>query len=521
MLAVYSCIVNDHDLRLVVLAALICALASFTAITLLHHVTKSTTHMRHVWLGVAAVATGFGIWATHFIAMLAFTPGLPSGYDIALTAASLVAAILLTGAGLGVCLAKTLPARHWLGGMIVGGGIAVMHYTGMAAFEVEGRLVWDIALVIASIVFGAVLGGLALRTGMGGDTFKWRVLGAALLTAAICSHHFTAMGAVSIAPDPTIAVSHSALPTSWLAIAVALASFTIVILAFAGVALDVRDRRRSELEADRMRGLANAAVEGLLVCDGDVVVTVNDSFASLAGVDRDAIVGDKLEKYFPDEASRTKLLMQSNLPAEAGLRHSNGTIVPVETILRLIDFAGKPHCAIAVRDLRARKQAEQHIQFLAHHDPLTGLPNRSSFNKRLEQEVQKARHGGTPLAVLCLDLDRFKEVNDLFGHSTGDALLQRFGKCVVGTLDDNQLMARLGGDEFAILLPGISGPSVASRVAENILQVLRSENENAAGALMSTSIGIALCPNDALDRQSLLSHADTALYSAKAEGRGT
>src|SRR5215216_5798019 len=166
MLAVYSCIVNEHDLRLVVLAAVICALASITAITLLHHVGKSVSHMRHIWLAVSAIATGFGIWATHFIAMLAFSPGIPSGYNIALTALSLVAAIVLTGLGLAISLSRTLPGSAWLGGMIVGGGIAVLHYTGMAAFEVEGRLVWDPALVTASIALGAVLGAAALRVGL-------------------------------------------------------------------------------------------------------------------------------------------------------------------------------------------------------------------------------------------------------------------------------------------------------------------------------------------------------------------
>ena len=133
------------------LAALVCALASFTAINLLHHVRRSTGHMRHVWLGVAATASGFGIWATHFIAMLAFSPGMPSGYNVALTALSLIAAIVLTGVGLGVALSRTLPGASWLGGAIVGGGIATMHYTGMAAFEVQGRIVWDPVLVIVSI----------------------------------------------------------------------------------------------------------------------------------------------------------------------------------------------------------------------------------------------------------------------------------------------------------------------------------------------------------------------------------
>src|SRR4051812_16374342 len=203
MLKIYSCIANAHDLRLVVLAAIVCALASYAAINLLRHARGSIGHMRGVWLAVSAVSTGFGIWATHFIAMLAFSPGIPSGYNITLTALSLLAAIVLTGAGLAVALTR-LPGSAPLGGMIVGGGIAILHYTGMAAFEVEGRLVWDPALVAASIVLGAIFGAAALWKGLAGESMRSRLYGALLLTVAICSHHFTAMGAVSIIPDPTI-----------------------------------------------------------------------------------------------------------------------------------------------------------------------------------------------------------------------------------------------------------------------------------------------------------------------------
>jgi len=522
MLTVYNCIVNEHDFRLVGLAAVICALASFTAMTLLHHVRKSSGHLRYAWLAVAATATGFGIWATHFIAMLAFSPGIPSGYNVALTILSLVSAIVLTGIGLGISVSRTLPGMSWLGGAIVGGGIAAMHYTGMAAFEIAGRISWDPALVATSIALGAVIGAAALTIGLRGDAIRQRVHGALLLTVAICGHHFTAMGAVSIIPDPTVEVSTSALPTSWLAIAVALASFTIIILAFAGLALDIRDRRRAELEADRMRGLANAAVEGLILCDGEVVATVNDSFAALADTQSLDAAGVRLERYFPDEATRLKLFGRPNQPIEAELRQSDGSAVPVELILRPIEFAGKQHHAIAVRDLRARKQAEQHIRFLAHHDALTGLPNRSSFNLKLDQEIEAAVSCGERVAVLCLDLDRFKEVNDLFGHAAGDSLLQTFAQCISGLLEPKHMVARLGGDEFAIILPAIKGPSTAGRVAENILEALRKENATSAtAALISSSIGIAICPNDASDREALLSHADTALYRAKAEGRGT
>jgi NO-binding membrane sensor protein with MHYT domain len=143
MLTVYNCIMTAHDLRLVGLAAVICTLASFTAISLLHHVRRSSGYMRLLWLAVSATATGSGIWATHFIAMLAFEPGLPTAYNIVLTALSLVAAICLTGTGLAVAVMGNWRGGAWLGGAMVGGGIAAMHYTGMAALEVQGRIEWD------------------------------------------------------------------------------------------------------------------------------------------------------------------------------------------------------------------------------------------------------------------------------------------------------------------------------------------------------------------------------------------
>jgi diguanylate cyclase (GGDEF)-like protein/PAS domain S-box-containing protein len=517
---IYNCIATAHDLKLVALAALICVLASLTAINLLRHARKSHGHMRDVWLAVSAISTGFGIWATHFVAMLAFTPGIPSGYNIVLTVLSLVAAILLTGVGLTVSLTPNWRHGPWLGGAIVAGGIAAMHYTGMAAFEIAGVILWDYTLVATSIVLGAAIGAVALPVGLHGQEEKWKIGGAVLLTLAICSHHFTAMGAVSIIPNPTIEISQSALPAGWLAVGVALASFAIIGLALAGAVLDIRDRRRSELEVDRMRDLANASVEGLLVCDGEAIVSVNTSFAALAGQSASELVGARLERCFPDKAARTRLLSGSNLAVETGLRHLDGSLTPVELILRPIVFGGRPHQVVAVRDLQPRKEAEQHIHYLAHHDALTSLPNRSHFNGRIDQEMATLAKGER-LAVLCLDLDRFKEVNDLFGHAAGDTVLQTVASRVTAVLDERQLMARLGGDEFAILMPGVASPAAASRLAETVLEALRATSDTPEINSISTSIGIALYPDDATDRHALLSHADTALYRAKTEGRNT
>ena len=519
MLTVYNCIVTQHDLRLVALAAAICALASFTAVNLLHHVLRSQRMMRGIWLVVAALATGFGIWATHFIAMLAFQPAMPTGYNIILTVVSLIVAVVLTGSGLMVAIWPRLPYGRWIGGVAVGGGIAAMHYTGMAAFEIAGRVVWDGPLVIASIALGGLFGAAALPVALRENTIKWKALGALVLTVAICSHHFTAMGAAAIVPDPRVVMSETALPAALMAVGVALVSVAIILLALAGLAVDLRDRRIAEQTA-HMRDLANAAVEGLVVCKETEIVAANLSFIALASVEGADAVGRSLLSFFP-AISLDELADTASKPLETELRAADGSSIPVELIQRSIVYAGKPHHVIAIRDIRERKKAEQDIHFLAHHDPLTKLPNRTNFNKKLDAEF--AAHRGTDkcFAVLFLDLDRFKEINDLFGHLTGDAVLQFVAGKIKSVLNPDCMVARLGGDEFAVIVPGLASAAYATRTAEAILKAVNEEaDELSIGVAIGTSIGIAVFPRDASDRATLLSHADAALYEAKAEGRG-
>ncbi|QRE74197.1 EAL domain-containing protein [Methylobacterium aquaticum] len=520
MLKVYGCIIEQHDLWLVGLAALVCTVAAGTCIGLLRHAGRLKGWLHRLWLGIAAVAGGSGIWATHFIAMLAFEPALPSGYDLGLTALSLVYAVLLTGAGLTIAQLRWLPAAPVLGGVILGGGIAAMHYTGMAAYEIAGRVEWDPLLVAASLVLGSLLGAAGLAVAMGAGGLRSGVLGAGFLLLAICSHHFTAMGAVTIMPDPTIVISDAAIPSRWLAVGVAGASLAILSLACAALALDIRDRRNLSLQRERLQSLANAAVEGLVVCQGNRIVNANDSFCRLAGSPAADLIGAELSRFLPKAMTQLGLAGDPDQAVEVELVCAEGGTIPVEVILRPITYGDRPHYAVAVRDLRARRRAEGQIQFLAYHDPLTGLANRASFRERLDQELKVAQATKRKLAVLCLDLDRFKEVNDLFGHATGDTLLVNVARSVTTLLKENQLMARLGGDEFAILLP-CEHAVEAGRLAEQILEVLRSGSDDANVPMAATSVGIALYPDDTDDRNLLINYADTALYKAKSEGRGT
>ncbi|KOX60718.1 diguanylate phosphodiesterase [Streptomyces purpurogeneiscleroticus] len=515
MLSLVGCFAGEHNFWLVVLAALVCTLASATALELLIHAGRAGGRNRYIWLTVAAAAGGSGIWATHFLAMLAFEPGLPSGYGVGLTLLSYVDAVAITG--LGFALATTgRRIQAALGGAVVGCGIAVMHYTGMAAFQVPGHLVWNPVPVVISVGLAAAFGAAALVVGLSATTVRGRFGGGALLILAICGHHFTGMAAVTILPDPTVEIHASAIRTAWLAAAVAAASFLILLLAGAALVLDLRDRKRAEFERERLRSLANAAVEGLVVCRGGEIVSANEAFARLAGTGASNLVGTNLALYLPGVATGAGTVDQ---PLEADLVPASGGTIPVEVIMRPVAEYGRlPHHAVAVRDLRARRRAESEIHYLAHHDALTGLANRTSFHARLEREIRAADVQGGRLAVLCLDLDRFKEVNDLFGHAAGDAMLRDLALRAGGLLDAKQLMARLGGDEFAILTPQAEGS--AERLAERILSTLAAVPA-ASGPVIATSIGIAVYPDDAADQRALLSHADAALYRAKNEGRGT
>jgi diguanylate cyclase (GGDEF)-like protein/PAS domain S-box-containing protein len=510
---VITTLLNNHDLVLVAVAALLCALSSFAGISLLHHAQRTAGKLQLAWLGVAAVSVGFGIWATHFVAMLAFHPGVAVGYDIATTLASLSLAIAIVGGGLWFAAIGTSSGDSILAGAVVGLGISAMHYTGMAAVLVGGHIAWDGNLVASSILVGMALAAAALwlaRT----TTWRGRLGAPVLLTLAICAMHFTAMGAAGFAD--CFAIVADGTPT-WLWLVLSLASAIILGLTMGGTLLDLRDRRHSA-ESARMRELADAAVEGIVIVRQGTISATNRSFRQLLGSDADA-TGRPLLDFFSSAACEA-LERRPNATVDADLNIA-GTIVPVEAVAHEIEFQGVRQRAIAIRDVSSRKQAEAHIRFLAHHDALTGLPNRVSFGRRLDETIDVARNDGQSCSVLCLDLDKFKEVNDLYGHAAGDALLRRVGLILQREVGEIGYPARLSGDEFAVVLNATESLEAANRVAQRLLQAFaRDVTERSDEATISASIGIASFPGDAENAEQLMSAADMALYRAKQEGRG-
>ena len=250
MLKIVGCIVDGHNLWLVVVAGLICTLASHTAFSLLHRAMQQHARQRAIWLPGAALAMGGGVWATHFIAMLAYRTPWPVGYDVPLTVLSAVIAIGLSGAGLWLVL------QGWrvLGGAVCGAMIGAMHYTGMAALEGEFVIDWDRSYLAASVLIGIALSTLAFYLLPRAQGIKGRVLVVTLFVLAICGLHFTAMTAVTMSYDPwASSAGATALQRQSLAIGVAAAAVLLLAIGMVGAIVDGYLADRNALEAERLR----------------------------------------------------------------------------------------------------------------------------------------------------------------------------------------------------------------------------------------------------------------------------
>jgi methyl-accepting chemotaxis protein len=296
MYRVLTCLTTEHDWRLVLVAGVICLLASLVAVNLLHNARATAQTARLGWIIAAGIATGSGIWATHFIAMLAYEPGMAVAYDLGLTALSLAAAAAITSLGLTAAVYGPAPWGPAAGGGILGAGVATMHYTGMAALELPGHIDWDPVLVVASIVLGMLLGIAALTVATRYTDRRSRLLAAVLLTLAIVSHHFIAMGAVEIIPDPTRVIGASSLPPSILAVAIASVATLVLSMSLIGGFLDYRLR----LQNVRLAAAVNNMSQGLGMFDtSGRLILVNQAYLAMYGLSAaDAKPGCTLHDLF-------------------------------------------------------------------------------------------------------------------------------------------------------------------------------------------------------------------------------
>lgn len=284
---------------------------------------------------------------------------------------------------------------------------------------------------------------------------------------------------------------------------------------FIGLQRDVTRERELELqladERDRTVRIIEASPVGMLVLDDEGrVLSANAAAARLLARPADSLIG--ADFGIPLDPARTREITIHRPEGEAGV---------AELSVTSIDWSGDPAWLVMLYDITGRRRAEERIAELAHSDTLTGLANRERLYQRLRTALDDARRSGGVVALLMLDLDRFKQVNDSLGHPFGDRLLIEIARRLRATVRDHDLVARPGGDEFVILLEAVGGADNARVVADKILAGLSAPVVIDGHSIFpGASIGISVHPDDAADTDSLVAHADIAMYACKADGGG-
>lgn len=500
------CLTHEHDLWLVGVAALFCLVGSTITIRLLERIRLDENGARTAWSFMGGVSTGATIWCTHFVSMIAYQPGVEVAYEPKLTAISLLLAIAGSAVALRVATVRgrKMPV---LGGALFGLTVTVMHYTGMAAFAVQGRILWSIDYVAISIVGAVLLGALAFERARrrGPFTGTWPAVG--LMVTSIVVLHFVGMAAMVIVPfAPAAGQAGSGEATTIMAFAVA--GVGLFILG-TGVSTEVLDAQSRAETARRLRDLLEGNIDGMVVTRKGIIEATNAAFTRLVGAPAEAVVGEPLSKWVEDIGA-----VKADILSQRMLTGVDGTQIQVEVAGRIDHRHASPRMIYALRDMRARLAQERRIAHLARNDSLTGLPNRTSFLEWLTKQASPDS-GHASVALLSIDLDRFKEVNDIHGHAAGDQLLVQISERMKSALQAGEFVARLGGDEFVAVTPVVE-PGDALGLAERlraaiVAPVMLDHSEAGCGA----SVGIALWPRDADEISTLINNADLAMYRAK------
>ena len=518
-----------HDWRLIVLACAVCFLASAVAVSLFHRAQATIGRAQLVWLSLDAAAAGCGIWATHFIAMLAYDPVIGAGYNLVLTILSLLIAVLITGAGLGTALLGFGRRTAVVGGAVVGGGIAAMHYTGMMALELPGRLTWAPNLVVASIALGISFGALALYFAARRDDWVNTSIATALFALAILFTHFTAMAAVLVVADPTRI--NNAADLSPASLSLVIAGVAAIILGICLVA--ALSDRQSKANLRQQKILLDTALEnmsqGLCMFDADGrILLFNERYAKMVGLPAASLKGLSLldlikRRKAAGEFAGNPEEFVARVVAAAREGKSNTRVIETSAkrALRVNEQPMQQGGWVStIEDITEGRLAQALISHMAHHDGLTGLANRTQLVEKLESALAVLPLRGGSIAVHFIDLDRFKNVNDTLGHDGGDFLLKTVAERLRAVTRIDDMVARLGGDEFVVVQTDVKGKDQAEDFARRLITAMTAPMKFREQVIVATaSVGVAVAPADGTNPERLLKSADLALYKAKADGR--
>lgn len=560
------------------LSITVAVLGSFTALTHAQRMRQNVGRAATTWMTVGAVTLGLAIWSMHFIGMLAFHLPIELNFDLTLTILSALPAVAATLLGFYVlCTPVVAASRIIIAGIVMGVGIAIMHYTGMAALKMSPSIAYNSFYFVLSIVIAIVAAWGALLMMYRGERIKLPshlrfIVGSLVMGAAISGMHYTAMQGISIAPGSVCLVGGARIDRNILALLVALTSLfwfgsgTIAALfdqriarqnsealhqlrlAHAALEKSAREKalemtkelRESE---EKIRDVINAALDCIFTLDSAGNITeFNHAAEQTFGYTRAQVLGKSFLTLVPSHLHEQRLASFKKFLAtgeselidkrtEQLALTADGREFPTEMTVVQNNHANRRFFTIFLRDITSLKQAEADIHSLAFFDPLTNLPNRRLLQDRLQHALSSSVRHHQYSAVMFIDLDNFKNLNDTRGHAIGDLLLTEAAQRLTACVRNDDTVARLGGDEFVVLLEGLSESMEQAAIRVKVIaeKIALSLNQpyllEAQEHFSSPSIGVCFFRNldqtQDLSVDELLKRADTAMYQAKQAGRNT
>ncbi|WP_246469512.1 bifunctional diguanylate cyclase/phosphodiesterase [Cohnella nanjingensis] len=532
---------STYNVPLVLLSFLIAILASYAALDLGVRIHKAKAPARYIWLCGGAFAMGMGIWAMHFIAMLAFhLSAVPVSYNLATVLLSILPAILASGLALHIVNRPEARTSHYIvSALFIGAGIVSMHYIGMAAMVMEAAIrynpfLWALSAAIALATSYAAL--LLLRDARrhAGSFGGWRrkAFGALIMAIAISGMHYTGMSAATFEHDhQAMGASSSAIDSTLLAYSIGIAMFILLVLVLISAIVDDRFESRTAASERKFRSVIESANDAIILSDyRGVIISWNQSAQHIFGYAEQEVLNRRLEVIIPDRYKEAHRLGMARYKDTGdpyiigktvemhGLR-KDGTEFPLELSMATWQEEGSSFYSSIIRDITERKKAEEKMNRMVYRDPLTDLPNRHLLNDRLAQALDQASKNKMTIGIMFIDLDRFKYINDTLGHAMGDLLLIEAASRIQSCTSKGDTVSRQGGDEFLVLLPNTTADEV-TRKAQRLLQLFAQPFVlNDAEMFVTPSIGISLYPSDGRDIETLIKNADTAMYRVKEQGK--